>query len=79
MCLYYALMKGAFKMFITTKDICKNCELGLKRADCSETEFEECYEEKADLLTFKAMLNHGVQKLNLDKYDVIGMLDDIYK
>lgn len=66
-------------MFITTKDICKNCESSLKKADCSEPELEECYEEKADLSTFKAMLNHGVQKLNLDKCDVIRMLDDIYK
>ena len=66
-------------MFITTRDICKNCELGLKREDCSDREFQDCYEEKADLLTFKAMLNHGIQRLSLDKYDVIRMLDEIYR
>ena len=34
-------------MFITTRDVCKNCDLGLKREDCSDTEFKECYEEKS--------------------------------
>ena len=66
-------------MFITTRYICKDCDLGLKREDCSDIEFKECYEEKADLLTFKAMLNHGIQRLSLDKYDVIMMLDEIYE
>ena len=63
-------------MFITTRDVCKNCDLGLKREDCSDIKFKECYEKKADLLTFKAMLNHGIQRLSLDKYDVVRMLDE---
>lgn len=66
-------------MFIKAKDICKNCDLGLKRENCSEVEFEECYEEKADLLIFKTMLNQGIQRLSLDKYEVIKMLDEIYR
>lgn len=66
-------------MFITTRDVCQNCDLGLKREHCSDAEFQECYEEKADLLTFKVMLNHGMQRLNLDKYDVMIMLDEIYR
>lgn len=56
---------------------CENCRV--QREDCSDIEFEGCYEEKADLLTFKAMLNHGIQRLSLDKYDVIRMLDEIYR
>ena len=66
-------------MFIKNKDIWKKRELGLKREDCSDIEFKACYEAKADLITFKAMLNHGIQRLSLDKYDVIMMLDEIYE
>lgn len=29
---------------INSLSICKKCDLGLKRSDCSQTEFEECCE-----------------------------------
>ena len=66
-------------MFITNRDVSKNCDLGIKREDFSDIKFKERKEKKADLLTFKAMFNHGTQRLSLDKYDVVRMLDEIYR
>lgn len=40
---------------------------------------EMCFEEKEDLKTFKAMLNSGIQRLSLEKEEVIKLLDEIYK
>lgn len=65
-------------MIIKCRDICKNCDLGLKRSDCSENEFEECYEQKYEMTFFRTMLNSSIQRLNLDKDEVVKMLDEIY-
>lgn len=40
---------------------------------------EMCHEEKEDLETFKAMLNSGIQRLSLEKEEVIKLLDELYK
>lgn len=66
-------------MIISARDVCKNCDLGLRRKDCSDVEFRDCYELKEELILFKKMLNISIQKLDLSKNDILKILDEIYK
>lgn len=81
------LMDGEAEVVFTDKATDKNINYIKKLAKFdfdtprnSTTDKKEiCPEEKEDLETFKAMLNSGIQRLSLEKEEVIKLLDEIYK
>ena len=47
--------------------------------DTPKNKSKMSFKEKEDLEIFKSTLNFGIQKLNLEKEEVIKLLDEIYK
>ena len=65
-------------MNLSEKEICKECDLNLKRKDCTDLEYKECYERKYELIIFKKMLNSSVQRLGLEKEEMVKIIEELY-